>query len=440
MVLEVPASAIWACSELQAADLGDERRNVRLARIVTALADHPEGSLPQALEDWAAVKAAYRFFDNPHCQPEAILKAHRQRTLQRIAGRDMILLIQDTTALSFTTHRATKGLGSIGAKGLRGFFQHSALAVSVDGIPLGLLGWHTWKREEQDESATRAQRQKESRRWLDMLRTSTADLDPRTQVLTVADREADFYDFFRLAIQEKQHVLIRAAHDRPVSGEGARLWATAEAAEPLGPPLAVRIPRSGDRPERMAQIVLRAVPVLLEPPRYRRQEALPCLRLTAILALEVDPPEGEDPVKWLLLTTLTVTTYEQAAQCLRWYTYRWRVERFHFTLKSGCQIEKLQLETAYRLRTALAVYLPVAWRLLHLTYVAREEPEQPCTLFLTQPEWQALYARIHRTRDVPDEPPMCVPPSAGSLSWGAFGAGKATASRASKCSGGASAA
>lgn len=404
---EPRASEIWACQELREAQLGDERLALRLARIVATLAEHPACSVPEAMENWAATKAAYRFFANPACQPEAILAAHRQATLQRIAGRDLILLPQDTTQFDFSTHHNLRGVGPTGAPGLQGFFMHSALALAADGIPLGLLGCHTWKRRDADDPRSQdpdvQAEPKESQRWLDMLRASTAGIDPATTVVTIADREADFYDFLRLAVAERQLVLVRAAHDRALATESARLWQSVQQAPQLGPLLPVRIPRGDERPERVGHFALRMRPVALRPPAQHRQDGP--LPVTAILAQEVDAPADQEPVAWLLLTTLPVATFEHAAQCLRWYTFRWRIERLHFTLKSGCRIEKLQLETAFRLRCALAVYCLVAWRLLHLTYVARELPEQPCTLFLTDPEWKALYARIHRTRLVPAEPP-----------------------------------
>ena len=120
---------------------------------------------------------------------------------------------------------------------------------------------------------------------------------------------------------------------------------------------------------------------------------------------EESPPDGEQPVEWMLLTTLPITTLEEGLQCLTWYTYRWRIERYHYILKSGCQIEKLQLETKDRLMRALAVYSIVASRLLWLTYQARETPEAPCTVVLSDSEWQSLYAATHRTTVLPDRPP-----------------------------------
>ena len=98
-----------------------------------------------------------------------------------------------------------------------------------------------------------------------------------------------------------------------------------------------------------------------------------------ILAEEDNPPTGHQAVRWLLVTSLPVSSLEDALRCLHWYSYRWLIERFHFVLKSGCRFEDLQLENAERLKRALASYLIVAWRLLWLTYEARRQPEQPCS-------------------------------------------------------------
>ena len=107
----------------------------------------------------------------------------------------------------------------------------------------------------------------------------------------------------------------------------------------------------------------------------------------------------------MLLTTLPITTLEEGLQVLTWYTYRWRIERYHYTLKSSCQVEKLQLETADRLMRALAVYSIVALRLLSLTYQARQTPDAPCTVALSGSEWCALYAAVHKTTKLPQTPP-----------------------------------
>jgi hypothetical protein len=396
-------SDLWACEELRDVALGDARLTARLFAIAATLADHPEASVPQACGTWTATKATYRFFSNPRVQMDKILRGHRKATLRRIAGRDLVLCVQDTTVLDFTAHPRTRGLGATGAARSQGLFMHSALAVSVEGVPLGLLGAHLWARPEDDKPSRRDDiRSKESGRWLAMLERSTAGIPPGTCVLTVADRESDIAEFLVLAQQRNRPLLIRAAHDRAVAGTDQRLWQAADGGEVLGV-ISVKVPRRPDQPERLALLAVQLAQLELAPPKDKPH--LPSVRVSAILAREMQPPPDTEPVHWLLLTTLPVHTLAQAHQCLLWYTYRWRIERFHFTLKSGCRIEKLQLEDASRLRRALAVYCVVAWRLLFLTYVAREHPQQPCTAILTQEEWQALWCRIHHVSFPPATPP-----------------------------------
>ena len=156
------------------------------------------------------------------------------------------------------------------------------------------------------------------------------------------------------------------------------------------------VPRADDRP------ALQATTVTVAPPAGKR--ALGPVPVTAVLAREAMCPEGQEPLHWLLLTTLPVSTVEDAARCLRWYTYRWRIERFHFVLKSGCRVEELQLTEAARIQRALAAFSVVAWRLLSLTYAAREHPDEPCTRFLSAAEWQALACFVQKTPGAAEYP------------------------------------
>ena len=132
---------------------------------------------------------------------------------------------------------------------------------------------------------------------------------------------------------------------------------------------------------------------------------LQVLAQSAVDAVEEHPPSGERAIAWLLLTTLEVTSFEQAERCLRWYSYRWLIERYHYTLKSGCRLEQLQLETADRLERALATYAIVAWRLLWLTYEARIHPSESIEGVLPAHYWIALYCHMHQTTVLPEKPP-----------------------------------
>lgn len=142
------------------------------------------------------------------------------------------------------------------------------------------------------------------------------------------------------------------------------------------------------------------------PPKNRATRTqLSPVTVNVIWANEENPPEGTQPISWLLLTTLNVSNLELACQCLRWYALRWLIERFHYVLKSGCRIEQLQLETAQRIQRALATYVIVAWRLLWLTYEARINPQTSCEVALEPFEWQALYCHVSQSTTPPTHPP-----------------------------------
>ena len=190
----------WAATELATVDLGDPRRGKRLIDVVETLARAPMASVPEACDgDWAAIKGTYRFWDNPAVTPDAIRAAHRDATVTRLADHALILAIQDTTEINLTTHPATTGLGHLAGQGQRGMLAHSVLAVSPEGVPLGLLSQHIWARD-LEEIGSRHQRrarptaEKESARWLEAQAATLAAVPPEIGVLTIADAEADIYD------------------------------------------------------------------------------------------------------------------------------------------------------------------------------------------------------------------------------------------------------
>ena len=399
---------LWAARDCATADLGDARLTQRLISLVAKLAEHPQCSLPEALGEWSATKAAYRFFSNPRVTVEAIYDSHREATLDKMQNQSTILAVQDTTIFNFTLHRQTEGLGPIGQAGLSGFFLHSCLAVTTEGVPQGILAHRLWVRspEAKDSHNTHKKRplaDKESARWIDMTKEVRATVPDSTRVIMVGDRESDIFDLFLLAASNHDF-LVRAAWDRRLHDSDEYLWQTVENAPILGR-TTVKIPRADERPERAAILTLQTATVTLRIPPHRKKEKLQPPTLNALLVREESPPDGEQPIEWMLLTTLPITTPEEAVQCLTWYTYRWRVERYHYILKSGCQIEKLQLEAKDRLMRAMAVYSVIATRLLWLTYQARETPEAPCTVVLRESEWKALYAAKHKTTSLPERPP-----------------------------------
>jgi hypothetical protein len=396
---------LWAARECGAADFGDARLTQRLVSLVASLAEHPAQSIPEALGKWSDIKAAYRFFDNNKVTVEAIYDGHLAPTLDKIKDQPVILAVQDTTCFNFTLHKDTEGLGPIGKGDLAGFFLHTCLAVSTDGVPLGALAHRLWARPPKTVEKAKNQllKDKESARWIEVTQEVAQIVPAPTRVIMIGDRESDIYDLLLLA-DEKRDFLIRARFDRQLDNSNDRLWQTVENAPALGQ-TTIKVPRADKRPEREATLTLRSATVTLRPPANRKKEELPTITVGALLVREEAPPAGAKPVEWLLLTTLSCATLGEALQCLTWYTYRWRIERYHFILKSGCRVEKLELESGDRLMCALAVYSMVAVRLLHLTYQARETPDMPCTVSLGDSEWKALYAATFKTKVVPESPP-----------------------------------
>jgi hypothetical protein len=399
-----------AAEEVRHAHFGDVRLNKRLARLVEDLAAQPTASVPQACQTKAATKAAYRFWDSSRVTPKAIRKAHFKKTVERMKGHQIILAIQDTTTFDFTHHPQTKNLGPVDHPAHRGLKVHSTLAATTESVPLGLIHQEVWARDPETVGKRHRRRQreiqdKESQRWLNALKESEEIVPKDIQLVTIADREADIYDLFALPRRPNSHLLIRAAHNRRVNDEARYLW-DAIRQSPVRGELLIQLGRRDNRPLRQARLTIRYKTLEIYPPHnHPNRASLQPVAVQVILAEEENPPDGETPVSWLLITTLPVTSFQEAVQCIEWYSYRWLIERYHFVLKSGCQVEKLQLEEAERIHRALATYCIVAWRLLWLTYEARRNPDAPCDTVLEVHEWQSLYCTIHKTPVPPPTPP-----------------------------------
>jgi hypothetical protein len=318
-----------------------------------------------------------------------------------------VLVVQDTTDWDFSTHPNTAGLGPLDNQWVRGLKVHSALLVSLHGVPLGLVHQQVWARH---APITKPRRQrltaeKESQRWLAALAASQARVPPEIGVITVADREADIYDLFALPRRAGSDLLIRAAHNRAVSEPAGYVQQALQAA-PLAGTFTVTLPRHDDAPARDATLQVRFATLHWQPPSHHQQrQHLAPIAVQVVWVTEPAAPAPHKPLQWLLVTTLPVTTLADAQQIVQWYTLRWVIERFHYVLKSGCRIEQLQLETAARLQRALATYDLVAWRLLWLTYQARASVAQPASLHFA-PEEVHLLTHLPRLPKLPPAQPL----------------------------------
>jgi hypothetical protein len=404
--------------EFLGVDLGDQRREKRLRQVAGQLFEAPGGSLAAACGGWKEAMGAYRLLQGPRTTPAALLAAHQQMVLQRAALQRCVLVIQDTTEIDFTSMKTMGGRGPLNDEGRRGLFLHALYAVSESGLPLGVLEAGLQARADATfrQSAQRKQKpieQKESYRWVEGYRRTqeAARQLPDCEVISLSDREGDIYEVFAAWAQAGQeggpraHWIIRGQQDRALESldpdPPQKLLAALAAAPELGisefPIGAKRQPKkqqgSTVQAQRSARLVrqrLRALPVTPRPP-FRHGKKLPSVSFWALLAEEIDPPPGEEPLRWLLLTSLEVTTPEAAQRVIALYLRRWDIEVLHRTLKTGCRVEQIQLKDPQAVRSCLTLYLIISWRLLYLTHLGRQCPALPCSSVFTPAEWQASY-------------------------------------------------
>ena len=405
----VPNHHTWAAQELATADFGDVRLSKRLVRIVADKLATPTASIPHASGSWAATKATYRFLDSKQVAADRIRAAHLDATRSRIQQHETVLVLQDTTELLYSSHPHTIGLGDLDHAGSKGLKVHSALAATRDGVPLGLVQQAVWARAAAPKAKGRKSRkrphaERESQRWLTTLAEAQQAIKAPTRLIVVADREADIYPLFIAPREERTDLVIRATYNRGLVG-GSKLHDAAERVRWQGA-RTITIPGNGSRAARTATVQIGWTTVQLLPPQdYPCPASAPRPTLQLVVVEEREPPAGVTPLRWLLWTTLPVTSWDEAMAVVDAYRRRWLIERYHYVLKSGCGIEQLQLETAERLERALGVCCIVAWRLLWLTYQARATPEVPCTEILARHEWEALVCVVQRRVEPPLKPP-----------------------------------
>jgi hypothetical protein len=369
----------WAAEELAGLELGDERRHRRLMKLMEDLAAQPTASIPLASGGWAETKAAYRVLDNPALAWRDLLEVHTLRTGERLQGHPVVLCLQDTTEVEFTSQPGIAGLGRLSYEAQHGLDVHPTLVVTPDGVALGGIDAWLWARAPKEVPQV-----KESTRWregYEMVADWAAQV-PGTRLVYVADREGDIRDLMNRAAQRGHPAawLVRATPNRKTV-PGETRWDRLARTDPLGE-VEFRLPAAPGRPARGVRQLLYAERVTLPARR-----GAPAIAVTAILAREEHPPAGETAREWRLLTNRLAETLEQVVELIEWYRRRWLIEIFFRIFKSGCRIEALQLGTLERLERALVIYLIIAWRILHLVTWGRDCPDLPGDVVFDPEEW-----------------------------------------------------
>ncbi|WP_437644872.1 IS4 family transposase [Sorangium sp. So ce362] len=395
--------------EMSEAHFGDARLSKRQSKLVQKLAQAPDKSFPSLLSD-SELEAAYRFFGNDAVTPAAILAPHVRATLARMEAEPVVLAIHDTPTVSFRSDGQRQGLGRLRSSG-QTFFAHFTLAVSGDGTrrPLGVLDLSTHVRDDRTTG-------NEHDRWGEQVERVAALGCAPQPLVHVMDREGDDYGLFAQLLSAGHRFVIRLAHNRLVeataSGEEAKLEqalahvravAVREVELSLRPagnrsPQQKRLHPS--RAGRLAKLALGSTRVTLRRPRSQPRELPATLSLQVVRVWELEPPPGEAPVEWVLLTSEPVESDEQLAQLVDWYRARWMVEEFFKALKTGCAYEKRQIEDLHGLRNVLALFAPIAWQLLLLRSEARRALEQPASAVLTPTQLDVL--RVFARKPLPE--------------------------------------
>ena len=399
----------WIDRELAASKFRDERLGKRLRKVVAQLDGAIGEPIPLACADWANTKAAYRFLSNENVSENEILAGHFASAGDRIkAAGGPILVLQDTT--EFVYKRAQpEEIGSLTyAPNKRnrdrlltlhtvcGLLMHSSLAITTEGLPLGLTAIKFWTRSK-FKGTTALKRHinptrvpiegKESVRWLSNMRQSAALIGDPRRCVHIGDRENDIYEFFCAAEELGANFLVRACVDR-LAGEGDHTIQDEMVEVAVQGRHVVAIRTKTGQVEH-ASLALRYKHIRVLPP-IGKQKRYPALTLTVIHAEEREHPPHRAPVVWRLITNLTVRSPAQAIEKLNWYALRWKIEVFHNILKSGCKVEDAKLRTAERLVNLIAIFCLVSWRIFWTTMMNRVAPDAPPQLAFTTDEIEIL--------------------------------------------------
>ena len=294
-----------------------------------------------------------------------------------------------------------------------GVLMHSSLVVTADGLPLGLAAIKFWTRDKfhganalkRKINPTRVPiEKKESYRWLENLKQSTALLAEPERIVHVGDRESDIYELFCTAQEAGTHFLLRTCVNR-LAGEGDHTIADEMQEVKVQGLHRIEVRnKKGEVSEAVLEIRYRRIRVL---PPIGKQKLYPELTLTVLHATERNTPQGRDKIDWKLITDLPVRSRKDAVEKLHWYAMRWKIETFHKILKSGFKAEDVKLRAAERIVNLIAIFCVLSWRIFWMTMMNRTMPDATPELALTPTEIYLLDELVKDgRREHPSDPSL----------------------------------
>jgi len=393
----------WAQEQFWGVRLCDIRLERRLVEVAACIRENPRGTLPRAVSDPMALKGAYRLLSNPKVTHEKVRLPHVAATREKCRTAGDYLIIEDTTALSFTQRGPVKGMGPLTQESSQGFLAHTSLAAriarwSAENEPevtlVGVFGQESWARPV--PQGTRAQRKRvkrvqkraggavsESDRWGRAMREAGR---PPTGVrwTLVADRECDIFEVMLACVKQGHDWVIRASEPRRTTSVTGDVFETAAQARVLGR-FTLKLRARPGVAARQAHVEVRAVATQILAPREFPGPRAP-QATTLVEVREIDPPVDVEPLHWVLLTNWPCESFAQARRVVGVYACRWLIEEYHKALKSGTHIEDSQLSDGGRIQSLLAIHAVIAAELLQLKLLANTHPDEPIAPDLVDPE------------------------------------------------------
>jgi hypothetical protein len=385
---EVLDPKCWAERTFGDVQLHDLRRTRRAVQAASNLAENPLGSLPAQMHTWKETKAVYRLLDEPEVTFAALMQPHLQQTREQALSSPVVLLVQDTTDIDLSHRHKISGVGHIGNERGRGFFVQTVLAVRPQTREvLGCLAQEPFVRIPAPEGEQRHERLKREERetdvWIRQVQTIGTP-ESASMWVHVGDRGADMFPFFQACQATQTHFLVRAAQNRRVEvcEDEISYSLTRARGFPSQASRPFEVPARHGHQARATRVQLACGQMTLLPPRNEPRAGKDPMTVWVIRVWEEQAPEGEEPLEWILLTSVPTTTLEHAWERVDWYEHRWLVEDYHQCLKSGCRIEQRQGPRVDGLIRLLGLLSPLAVRLLQIRGYARSEPERPANALI----------------------------------------------------------
>lgn len=395
-------NAKWAKGEFKNAIVWDKRCITSLISMAIALTENRLLSFSSACGKTLR-QCGSRIFSHKSMNTDKIQAGHYKETAKRASKEPVVLCVQDTTSLNYSSHKSAEGLGPIDSNpSSKGIFIHTVMALRADGLPLGCIGQKMWTRkiEERGKKHKRKQlpiEEKESHKWIDGLEYVNKRLSEKIkEIWVISDRESDVYKYMTTKHKQNIHLLIRATQPRKIEAEIGSERYSGKLTE-----IAKKLPKAGSKEieitngnrTELINLSISYSKIKLYPPASEGKAAEP-VELSLVYAAETGMAENTDKVEWLLLCEQQDMTASEAIKMLDYYTQRWKVERFHYALKTGTfNVERLQFDDAETLMNVLSFYAVLAWHILWLMYYSRLEPNAKAETVIDEVEKEVLEAR-----------------------------------------------